>query len=327
MKQATKKILGNQFRKTALGVLFCLSLVSLVILLLRCDLLAQFGLEKKPPLDQSKPVPAKADVIKAWQKRQDAIKTFRFAWTEQQLHPKGWIPNPRFPQREWLNIPGLLKDRNYSVSKTLSVVGNKMRYSFELDRKEEADGVTVISPQGDNSGLGEGKHYLYVSMFDGQKGKVSASVFAGAPPPVITQTTTNIDAQNLDTRPILLAFRPLDAVMGHLLIDRAVTNQVRFYYKGKSTFFLEERRDPIGWKTLLSIEPERNFLVSRFQLPFEQRMIAQIDIEYLEDPKWGWIPSGWQIQQVLDDGSVRLLVEAKVTSYSINEPIKDEEFR
>ncbi len=301
-------------------------LVLLVILQLRYDLLAQV-FPKNPELDRSKPVPAKAEVVKAWQKRQDAIRSFRFAWTEQQTHPKGWLPNPRYPQREWLDIPGLLKDRSYTVSKTLVVDGNKMRSSFELDRKAEPDGYFIVSPQGDNTGFGEGKHYSYISVFDGQMGSVRHTSLNDSPPPTVSQTTMNIDAQNLDNRAIMMAFRPLDSAMGHLLIDRAVTNQMRSFHKGKSTFLLEERRDPSGWKTIFRIEPERKFLVNQILVPFEQRLIVQIDIDYVEDQKWGWIPSGWQVSQMLDDGSTRLLSEAKVTSYSINQPISAEEFK
>src|ERR1041385_2946959 len=63
-------------------------------------------------LDPSKPVPEKSEILPAWRKRETTIKTFQFNWTEQQTHPQGWLPNPRYPQREWLNIPGLQTDRS-----------------------------------------------------------------------------------------------------------------------------------------------------------------------------------------------------------------------
>jgi hypothetical protein len=313
-------------RNLLLSGLLGFFLVLLVILLPRYNLVAQV-FPKNPQLDRSRPVPAKFEVVKAWQKRQDQVKTFRFAWTEQQVHPKGWITNPRYPQREWSDIPNLFTDRNYTVSKTLAVDGNKMRYSFELDRKEEPDGFMVISPKGDNKGLGEGKHYSYTSVFDGQTGMIRLTSLTDSPPAVIRQTITNVDAQNLDTRAILVAFRPLDPLMGHLLIDRAVTNLRRTFFNGRSTFLLEEQRDPSGWKTILRIEPERGFVVNQFLVPFEGKPILQMNIDYVEDPKWGWIPSGWQVTQMLDDGSTRLVSEAKVTSYSINQPISAEEFK
>ena len=277
--------------------------------------------------DRSRPVPAKSEIIAAWQKRQGAINTFRFSWTEEQTHPRGWLSNPRYPERERSAIPGLLIDRSYAVAKTLAVAGNKMRYSFELDRKEEPDGVDVIARQGGNRGLGVRRHYSYVSVFDGQIGAVRLSSFLDHPPGTVIQTTANVDAQNLDTRPILMAFRPLDAVMGHRLIDRAITNLSRTFYRGKSTFLLEERHDPSGWKTLLWIEPERDFLVSRYMVSFEQNHIVDIDIDYVHDARWGWIPSGWRVTEMLSDGSKRLVAVAKVTSYSINVPIGAEEFR
>ena len=277
--------------------------------------------------DRSKPVPAKSEIIAAWQKRQAAVNTFRFAWTEEQTHPKGWLSNPRYPERERSAIPGLLIDRSYVVAKTLAVAGNKMRYSFELDRKEEPDGVDVVARQGGNRGLGVRRHYSYVTVFDGRIGTTRLSSFLDHPPETITQTTANVDAQNLDTRPILMAFRPLDPVMGHRLIDRAITNLSRTFYRGKSTFLLEERHDPSGWKTLLWIEPERNFLVSRYVMSFEQKMIVDIDIDYLQDARWSWIPSGWRVTEMLSDGSRRVVSVAKVTSYSINVPIGTETLR
>lgn len=277
--------------------------------------------------DRSKPVPTKAETIAAWQKRQGTINTFRFAWTEQQTHPRGWLSNPRYPERERSAIPGILIDRSYVVGKTLAVSGNKMRYSFELDRKEEPDGVDVIAPRGGNSGLGVRRHYSYVSVFDGQTGAVRLNSFLDHPPGTLLQATANVDAQDLDVRPILMAFRPLDAAMGHRLIDRAVTNLSRTFYRGKSTFLLEERHDPSGWKTILWIEPERDFLVSRYMLSFEQKETVDIDIDYVHDARWGWIPSGWRVTEMLSDGSKRLVSVAKVTSYSINAPIGAEEFR
>ena len=279
-------------------------------------------------LDQSKPVPPKAEVVKAWQKRQDTIKTARFVWTEQQNRPIGWLPNPRFPERDRLAIPTLLIDRSYTVSKTLSVDGNKMRYSFELDRKEEPDGIRVKAPGNTRAdGLGLRRNYSYVSVFDGQTGKTSLTSLIESPPPVISQTTTNVDAQNLDTRAILMAVRPLDPVMGHLLIDRAVTNERRRFYRGKSIFLFEERHDPSGWKTMLWVEPERDFLVSRYDVYFEQKLVVEIDIDYVEDSRWGWIPNGWRVTEMLADGSKRQVTEARVSSYNINQPIGNEEFR
>jgi hypothetical protein len=278
-------------------------------------------------LDPSKPVPEKSEILPAWRKRETTIKTFQFNWTEQQTHPQGWLPNPRYPQREWLNIPGLQTDRSYTVSKTLAVADNKMRYSFELDRKEEADGVRVVSPQGDRQGLGVRRNYSYVSVFDGHTARIRLTSLLESPPETDQRVTWNVDAQNLDLRPILLAFRPFDPAMGDLLIDRAVTNRMRTIYRGKSTFILEERHDPSGWKTMMWLEPERNFLVSRYVVLFEQKWFLDIDIDYALDQQWGWIPTAWHISELVADGSRRLVSDAKVTSYTINQPTKTETFQ
>lgn len=237
------------------------------------------------------------------------------------------MPNPRHPEREWSAIPALLVDRSYVVAKTLSVADSKMRYRFEIDRGEEPDGVEVVSPRGENRGLGVRRHYSYLSLFDGQRGETRLVSLSGSPPAAIQQSSSSADAQNLDTRAILMACRPLDPLLGHRLIDRAVTNNARLSYKGKSTFLLEERHDPSGWKTVLWIEPERDYIVSRFVVAFEQKPIIDIDIDYSNDPRWGWLPNGWRVTEMLADGSRRVVSPAKVTSYRINEPIGIEEFR
>ena len=55
--------------------------------------------------------------------------------------------------------------------------------------------------------------------------------------------------------------------------------------------------------------------------------MVDIDIDYASDPRWGWIPSGWRVSEMLADGSMRLVAEARVSSYSLNLPIGISEFR
>ena len=271
-------------------------------------------------LDRSRPVPAKSQALAAWRARQNAVGGFRFEWTERQVHPTGWLSNPRYPERERASIPALNVDRTYVVTKTLTVHRDSMRYTFEIDRPEEPDGIRVTRQGGGNRGLGVHRHYTYVSAFDGRHTVRTLTTSLDGPPPTTLQSTANFDAQNLDGRPIMMALRPLDPVLGDLLLDRAVTNLVRTFYRGKSTFLLEERHDPSGWKTIRWIEPEREFLVSRFLLLFEQKPIADIDIDYTHDARWGWVPTGWRVTELLADQSRRLVSTASVTRYHIDAP-------
>src|SRR5687767_9522970 len=64
-----------------------------------------------PRIDRSKSVPAKPAIVAAWRQRQDAVKTFRFAWTEEQVHVAGWMPNWRLSERDRLSLPRLLTDK------------------------------------------------------------------------------------------------------------------------------------------------------------------------------------------------------------------------
>lgn len=277
--------------------------------------------------DTSKPVPSRGEILRAWRRRQDAIASFQFEWVENECRGPGWMPNPRYPEREWLAIPSLFAERRYSVTKSLAVDGAKMRYRFDLDRGAEPDGVEIKSAAGDDHGLGVRRHFSYSSVFDGERGETRISSLTVDPPAATWRGPSNPDAQNLDTRAILLAFRPLDAVMGDLLVERAVTNERRAFYRGRSTFLFEERHDPSGWKTILWLEPERDFIVSRFAMAFEQRLVVDVDIDYRQDSKWGWVPSGWRVTEMFADGSKRLVSAATVSQSSINVPVAIERLR
>ena len=187
-------------------------------LILACLLFSRGALDaqcvrgSRAQLDRTRPVPAKADVLDAWQRRQSAIHSFYFAWTELQTQPRGWIANPRYVERERLAAPSL-EDRRYAVNKTLAVSRDSMRYSYTLDRRAE----------GETTGNSDRRHYSYAyeSVFDGRRNVARATSLTDTPETTI-RSNDNADAQNLDTRAILTALRPLDPILGDLLIDRAV---------------------------------------------------------------------------------------------------------
>ncbi len=258
--------------------------------------------------DRSKPVPTKADILNAWRRRNGEAHSFQFAWTEDQLHPRGWIANPRYAERERLAAPALVEAR-YIVNKRIDVVRDSMRYTYAFDRRRE----------GDTTGNGANRHYSYEyeSVFDGTNQTTRVASLNDTPPTVM-KAIGNRDAQNLDARAILMALRPLDPVLGDLLIDRAVPNLSRTFYRGRSVFLFEERRDPLGWKTILWLEPERDFLVSRFVVAFENTCMLEMDIDYGRDSSYGWVPTAWRVTETLADGSRRLISTAKVTSYAIH---------
>lgn len=231
-----------------------------------------------PRIDRSKPVPTKPAIVAAWRRRQESVKSFRFAWTEEQVHVAGWMPNWRLSERDRLSLPRLLTDkgaagaeRRLVVSKSLLVDGTKTRYSFALERMTDFTGLTRF----DNRAP---RHFSYTSVFDGRTGTSRVTAVSRAPgesvPDTISRSEANPDAQSLDTRPILMTFRPLDPVLGHPLLDRAITNTSRFFYKDRSTMILEEWRDAAGRKMLMWLEPEREFVVTRYIVVFEQNLFT-----------------------------------------------------
>src|ERR1051325_4681363 len=98
---------------------------ALAILLIATPLAAQIELGRLE-LDRSKPVPTKAEIIAAWQKRQAMITSFEFTLNEQETFPLGRQSNPRYPERERLDVPALTRERPFSLPTQLAGSGGRM---------------------------------------------------------------------------------------------------------------------------------------------------------------------------------------------------------
>lgn len=70
---------------------------------------------------------------------------------------------------------------------------------------------------------------------------------------------------------------------------------------------------------MLRVEPERDFLVTRYSLLFEQKLIVDIDIDYAEDARGGWIPNGWRVSQMLGVSSKFYATKADRAAFIIKQ--------
>src|SRR5438093_12574030 len=90
------------------------------------------------------------------------------------------------------------------------------------------------------------------------------------------------------TTHLLIAHHMIYTLPGNGKAARASSGSIarsltwRGHSTGEGPPFSEERHDPAGWKSILWIEPERDFLVSRYVVYFEQHNIVDADIDYVQ---------------------------------------------
>ena len=69
-----------------------------------------------------------SQVLNAWRKREQRVKSFRFQWSEDHFQAKGSLVLPPDPQYKGVVFPP--KDTTYRVESSCEMVQNAMRYSY-----------------------------------------------------------------------------------------------------------------------------------------------------------------------------------------------------
>ena len=138
-------------------------------------------------------------VIKAWQERQDRVRSGVFSWTETRTVTKGAMSAmmTRRGNPKGKTIPP--EDLSFDIPAKLSMDGEKLRHDYEGDRQwsEEKDDLVPIS---------------YSSAYDGSTGKFlypRGTEIGDWPEGVIRAEKYLPDAKDAESAPILMSFRGL----------------------------------------------------------------------------------------------------------------------
>jgi len=75
-------------------------------------------------------------------------------------------------------------------------------------------------------------------------------------------------------------------------------------------------------KESIWVDPERDYLATRFILSHGGLPTYKVDVSYKADSDLGWIPDSWTMVQIHEDGSLLMTAHSKMNEYSIN-PICD----
>jgi hypothetical protein len=271
-------------------------------------------------------------VVAQWLKREESVRTVKFAWTETKTWPKGSLLNPGLPpfaNPEKLTIPA--EDMTHQYTSTLSFEVDGLVFSSEMQIYNAVEKRFLF--------------HRYTSASDGQNSVVSSIPQGSYSTGVVAPTPANVDLRTTALWPLLLAFRPLHPKMGllHDLMnsrDNYVISKKRAAVGESSCVILEEspkllatrqaqaRAQPQGMQRSWWLDPRMDHTVVRFILTSGNRILTQIDIKYKTDPQYKFIPTSWSIVMNNPDGTLLESTTAAVTDAGINGgDVKKEDFK
>jgi hypothetical protein len=275
--------------------------------------------------DSNEPVPAltKQQVLDAWKQREQRLEAAQFKWTDARIYSPGSIIHPACAKLYDLKgnaaITGIPEERlEATIPSELWVRGKWMRYSSE---------TPAIARDC------ELNWQRYCSSYDGISSRM-LFVPKGVMPPERPRIRGSIrnESKNTDTRCYLLV--PLQLYLKPLKSQK----QFELDFRDQDEMHLSQEAEPIDGRsypvlenstTQLCFDPSRDFVIVRCSAYRPDGQLSfRADISYKEDPRHGWIPSGWKIESFNPDGSGALHRSnaATVTDYKINPPLKQEDF-
>lgn len=205
-------------------------------------------------------------IRRAWQKREDAVRTYVVEWDEQRTIPKGKAGIDNQGNR----LP--VEDSVYTIRHRMAGSGNRLR----LDRSGPQYDMTtkqVIEKQ-------------FVRVFDGQERR---ELFFGEykkdhPDGFINKGKFFDDGTYLGIQPVALSFRPLRTELGGIDLATFHVSEFRGSVNGIACSVLERPHGPKGIGVdRLWVEQKEDFRILRRQLGMADRPHEELTISYDED--------------------------------------------
>jgi hypothetical protein len=256
-------------------------------------------------------------VVKAWQERQDRVRSGVFTWTETRMVTRGSISammtlrgNPKGN-----TIPA--EDLSFDVPVNLSMDGEKLRHEYEGERQwsEEKDALVPIS---------------YASAYDGSAGKFlypRGTEIGNWPQATIRAEKGLPDAKDAELRPILMNFRGLIAEVRYLDVGKLALTGRRADIEGASCVELQRVSSKSGLDNQLWVDPARDFVVVRYSTSLVGKSVYQITVQYLKDASGVWVPTSWVIiNHPPVQGESLFTTRAAVKDYKLNVPLDSTQF-
>ncbi|QDT46819.1 Regulatory protein BlaR1 [Symmachiella dynata] len=270
--------------------------------------------------EASKPrTPVEKEIYAALKARDDTVKSFRFVWTERHTDHKGSQHSIEDRTRVALG-----QDTSYTWTTEMAVDGKKMLYSFSGKQ-----------PTYDASGEAEFIERRYLSGFNGREMR-SASLYPGSSK--ITQgflrpANRSDDVVLASTNILRWLYCTFDPTMTNTNWQSLEVVKEPAEVRGHRCWELRRRYEGInpGAPKVPSaswwVDPSREYVIVRYAYSNSAGMVqSQLDIDYQQDDKHGWVPSLWRFRRFDRGGKVLTTTISRVTEYEINPQLDDDIF-
>ena len=279
--------------------------VALVVLGLGLSLVAA-----QPPA----PAPAVTmdDIKKAWQERQDKVKTLKMSWTQRVTHPKGSLTDA-------LSAAVGKKFTEPQPPRDLLLEGTCQFHltddgKYSLETKCESWSHLKQAPRPYHTRLFfDGRHHFSEQL----------PTEPGSNPTLVASKPKQVSGElrTIGTYPIFWLFRGVDESFTERMLDQFEITGRYVTRLGRACLELVETSRIEGQTRSLYLDRGRGWLPVSLVVRTGAAPTLQLDIEYQPEPVTGWYPASWSYSANRPNGQLRESVRFAVTECRINDAV------
>lgn len=279
---------------------------------------ALLGLAVLIPLRLEAQQPYTEEMIgKAWQARQERVRSARFIWIGTQTDPQGTISNfwkrfdPRVskdPSFKEIIPPG---DATIPYNGSLAFDGNQLSYSYTSATWSRKTGSY--------------QPFSYLSVFNGKVCKVLDRYGQKADKPwpqgMVRGEKQHLNAMDALLQPILLTFRGRTPGMHAPNLDSLRLTGRRAIINNRTCVELQRRVVVGNVESQLWVDPARDFVFVRYLCLSKKILTQQIDVTYEMGLEKVRVPKEWAVISNESNGTLHRSYRVRVTDCEINPSI------
>ena len=287
----------------------------LILLITSIAMLSSAAIAASPDW-QSIPNLTKASLTESIKRRQMAVTSASFTWTEDCFYVKGMFNNLRRKRAgdPTLDIPQ--EDQYYTQSHKFLFEGEKTAH----------ESTTHLLKLKTNEFYNE----IAQNTFDGFECRMLKEPDLQNEFPygrIYPKGKPNIEIDLLTLEPIYQCYHLCSNRLPILNIDRFEIDPAGGDINGTRCIILSDRKSPnSGVNRSYWIDPARNHLILRFVVQNERYLQRRTNFEYVNHAEHGWVPNGWLIESFDESGAITQSIEASVSEFQINPAVSPTDF-
>ncbi len=240
-----------------------------------------------------------SEIVSRWGQRQRAVKAVDIEWREHK-----WSLSARGERNA--KSTRNTKAEDSEMKKRVWILDTMLRYRFlDVATQRSFDGA-----------------------WNGTSTKTLHSAFGKRDYPAgfRSKKANSPDIYVMHTKPILLAFRPVETKMNGFNSDQLKVVDRHARVGGSDCVILSVQRPAASTTMMLWVAQSLGFCVVRCTYSVKGTLRRQIDISYSEQPVAQYVPTGWKISQYGGNGKTVLATRATVTKCEINPELTARDF-